>query len=190
MPRTRRGVGRSRGFSLVEALVALALAAALCAVLTRFVSSSRWNASKIREQIAIDVLSDSLVGRLASNNWHSGRMNGRSGTLVWRTEVRPLVFFVHARSVKPKKKNSDADGNQATAPGLSSISQNTDEDTKDDERKLGAKTGASDVAPTPNWIPYQVTTLVGAPSGRSHVAYTIRIGPEPRETEFAEADQR
>src|ERR1700728_2620421 len=106
MPRTRRGADRSRGFSLIEALVALALAAALCAVLTRFVSSSRWNASRIREQIAIDVLSDSLVGHLASNNWYSGRMSGRSGTLAWRTEVTPLVFFAHARSIKPKKKNS------------------------------------------------------------------------------------
>ena len=173
--------GRSAGFSLAEALVALALAAILAAVLTRFVSTTRLNAFKIREQVAIDVLSDSLVERVAAHQWQAGRSDGRSGRLVWRVDVTPTAFYAHARSIKPKKKKSNESANGGTALGLAAISDGSDDETKEDETKFAAKGGPATTAPAVAWIPYRVTTVVSAPSGRSHVVNTIRFGPEQGE---------
>ena len=177
------------GFSLVETLVALALAAILAGMLTRFVSGSRLNAWKIREHIAIDVLSDDLIERVAPYQWQVGRTDGRSGTLAWRIDVTPIAFVAHARSVKPKKKNTDADGNPTSAPGLTASSESTGDEKNDDEPKFGAKATPPTTVPANNWVPYRVTALVRAPSGRSRLVYTLRIGPQQTEKQ-SDTDQR
>jgi hypothetical protein len=39
--------------------------------------------------------------------------------------------------------------------------------------------GSQSAAPAGNWVPYRVMAAVEAPSGRKHVADTVRFGPPP-----------
>ena len=107
---TRHGASTSSGFSLTEALVALAIAAFLAAVLTRFVSGTRANALRVRQELAIDILSDSLLERLGSRELQlqPGRTDGRNGALRWHIDVAPITFSVHALSVAEKKPVNSA----------------------------------------------------------------------------------
>src|SRR6516225_514368 len=91
------------GFSLAEALVALVIAALLAAVLTRFASSTRMNALKIREQVTVDILGDSLLEHVSADHLQVGRTDGRIGNLGWRLEVSPISIFVRATSVSERK---------------------------------------------------------------------------------------
>src|ERR1700728_2121926 len=91
------------GFSLAEALVALAIAAFLVAALTRFVSTTRANALQIREGVAIDMLGESLLERLGVTQVQPGGTNGRTGALFWHIDVAPIVFYAHATSISEKK---------------------------------------------------------------------------------------
>src|SRR5215469_8321609 len=96
---TRRGASASAGFSLTEALVALAIAAFLAAVLTRFVSTTRANALRIRQEVAMDILGDNLLERLGSRELQPGRTDGRNGALRWRIDVAQITFSAHALSL-------------------------------------------------------------------------------------------
>jgi Tfp pilus assembly protein PilV len=156
-----RRADRSAGFSLAEALVALVIAVVLAAVLTRFVSTTRLNALKIREVVAMDILSNSLVERSPAQNRQPGRTDGRTGAFWWRMEVAPVAFFARARFVR-EKKATQANPGQGSALGLTLNPDATHNEPQP--------------APPVTWIPYRVTAVVTAPSGRKYEVDTIRIG--------------
>jgi type II secretory pathway pseudopilin PulG len=152
---------RSGGFSLAEALVAIAIAAVLAAVLTRFVSTTRLNALNVREVVAMDILSNSLIEHSPAQNRQPGRTDGRTGNFWWRMEVAPVSFFARARFVKQKEK-TPANPGQGGALGLTL----TPDATQNEPQPVRAVT----------WVPYRVTAIVTAPSGRKYEVDTIRIG--------------
>src|SRR5215475_14285103 len=113
----RQGRNRRAGFSLAEVLVALAIAAFLAAVLTRFVSSTRMNAFKVREQMAMEILSDSLLERVAAREPQAGRADGRSGDFRWRLEISSIPVYVRAIAVS-EKKPAQGEARQPNAPAF------------------------------------------------------------------------
>jgi len=154
--------GRSAGFSLVEALTALAIAAMLAAVLTRMVSNTRMSAGKIRELVEMITLGDSLLEQISLQN--PGTTSGRSAGFAWRISVSPATFTATARRVNAKGPAA----NQST-PALGLVA---DSDSSHKEQ-----TSASQH--TIEWIPFRVNILVESPSGRKYAADTISIGPRP-----------
>jgi type II secretory pathway pseudopilin PulG len=169
------------GFSLLEALVALAIAAFLVAVLTRFVSGTRANALQIRETLALDMLGESLLERLGATQLRPGRTNGRSGALFWHIDVSPIVFYAHATSMGEKKR-----GPVATAPGQAPVVGLT-----------APTTPAPQTPQTPDkqparvvWNPYHVKATISRPSGQTYEIDTIRIVLQKPEKAPTQADQR
>lgn len=162
---------RSAGFSLGEVLVALAIAAMMAAMLTRFVGGTRLNAARIGEALEMSTLGETLLARVGSGtSLGSGRTDGRSGDFRWRIEIEPLPFSAVARRVNEKSSSAsekgDADGAR-TKFAASSMKLDVAE-------KSGPK---SVVAPHSNWITYRIVVAVEGPTGRKHVADTVRIGP-------------
>ena len=115
------------GFSLVEALVALAIAALLAAVLTRFVSGTRANAQNVREEIALELASDDLLEHLAIGKSLPGRIDGRSGRLAWHVDIEPIAFSANAEVVSEKKLASASNaqpGAIASSPPAGGVQPN------------------------------------------------------------------
>jgi prepilin-type N-terminal cleavage/methylation domain-containing protein len=160
VPRTHR----SAGFSLVEALIALAIAAMLAAVLTRLIGNTRANAGKIRELVEMMTVSDSLLEQTSPRV--PGTMNGRTARFAWRVVVAPVAFSAVARRVNVKAP-ATADQNRANAPGLPPISDSAP----------GKPTSKPEQVA--KWMPFRVTVFVESPSGRKYAADTISLGPPP-----------
>jgi len=155
---------RSAGFSLAEALIALAIAAMLAAVLTRMVSNTRMSAGKIRELVEMITLGDSLLEQTPSPS--EGTTAGRSGTLAWRISAIPIDFAPVPRRVNVK--SADAAQGHAPSTGMGAGLQNTQ----------NASTAAQPAPPpAADWIPYHVVVVIQSPSGRKYESDTISLGP-------------
>ena len=163
---TRQKHSATAGFSLVEVLVALAIAALLAAVLTRFVSGTRLNALKVREQVAIDNLSDSLLEQVGARELEPGRTDGRIGALQWRLEISPVPVDARAISMSEKKSNP-SDTRQSSVTPLSAISNDPN-----------TQSATSQPKPLMTWKAYRLAVVISAPSGRSHAIETIKILPQ------------
>lgn len=177
----RPGRNGRAGFSLTEALVALAIAAFLAAVLTRFVSSTRMNALKVREEVVMDILSDSLLERLVGRELQPGRTDGRNGALSWHVDAAPISFYARARSVS-QKKPAAASGSRPTTLGLTPMPNTLGLTPMPNQ--AAAKSG-----PRTAWSPYRVTAVINAPSGHSYAIDTIRIVPQRSEQAPPAAEQ-
>jgi hypothetical protein len=195
MRRRRKGTA---GFSLTEALVALAIAAFLGAVLTRFVTGTRLNASKVREEVAMDILSDSLPERLVVQDLKPGRIDGRSGALRWHIDVAPVAYYATALSVS-KNKPPGAGIGEGGAPGLTPASSQagalgstpaSGQAGALDSTSASQQDAVTKSQPAITWSPYHVTAVIDAPSGRSHAIDTIRIVSQRAERRSGQADQR
>jgi prepilin-type N-terminal cleavage/methylation domain-containing protein len=155
----RRSSG-SAGFSLAEVLVALAVAAMLAAILTRFVAGTRANAAKVAELTAMTALGETLLARLPSpQGLKPGRTEGRHNVFAWRIEISPASFEARAGRLY-----EDTLGSAGETEGQTSTA------------------AASKPAPrsSVSWVPYYVAVRIEAPSGQSHAVDTIRIGPGGR----------
>jgi prepilin-type N-terminal cleavage/methylation domain-containing protein len=156
---------RSAGFTLGEVLVALAVAAMLATVLTRFVATTRMNALKVRELVEIGTLSDSLLERLSSQELRVARTDGRNTGFTWHMVVSPLAFSAIARKVN-EKSTRVADTGQGKHVGLTPVSSSSGDELKPVQAQSAV-----------NLIPYHVSLVIEARSGRRYAADTIRIGP-------------
>jgi general secretion pathway protein I len=160
--------GRARaGFSLVEALVALAIAAALTAVLTRLIVTTRAGAARVGELTEMAALGDTLMARVASSQGlRPGRTGGRRGTFAWYIDIAPVPFTALARRISEKRPSAPVAAEQASGPA-----------------KAAAAFGGGDPRPSlpsqAKWAAYRVAVVVQAPSGRTYAVDTIRIGPPP-----------
>ena len=163
MSSTSRKHSRTSGFSLVEALVALAIAALLAVALTRFYGNTRANAARIGEVLQMTTLSETLISRLSSTqNIKAGLTAGRSGIFGWRILITPVGYTAVAREISEPIQTAP---DQTT--GLKMMSQ---------PAPAGAPQPTTPI-PKVEWIPYRVAVIVEAPSGRKHATDTIRIGP-------------
>jgi prepilin-type N-terminal cleavage/methylation domain-containing protein len=161
MPRTHSG---RAGFSLVEALVALAIAAVLTAALTRLIVDTRANAARVGELTEMAALGETLLARVASSaGLRPGRTDGRRGAFAWRIGVAPIPFTAVARVRAEKKAPQPA---AAEGPGATAKAAAVPE---------GGSTPAP-AAPPQRWVTYRVAVVIEAPSGRIYAVDTIRVG--------------
>jgi len=159
-----RRYSRVAGFSLAEVLIALAIAAMMAAILTRFVAGTRANAAKVAELTEMAILGETLLARTASSqSLKAGRTDGRSGAFVWRIDIAPVAFAARALRVSEKSvAASDAEGQPGGPP-------NSGGNAAPEPKRAGG-----------NWVSYHVTVVIEAPSGQSHAVDTIRLGPGDR----------
>jgi prepilin-type N-terminal cleavage/methylation domain-containing protein len=75
--------GPTCGFSLTEVLVALAVAAMMAAVLTRYVAGTRFNAAQVRERLELWTISQSMLDGL-TKTLSPGTSSGQIGAYRWR----------------------------------------------------------------------------------------------------------
>jgi hypothetical protein len=137
----------------------------LATVLTRFVASTRMNALKVRELVEIGTLSDSLLERLSSQELRVARTDGRNTGFTWHMVVSPLAFSAIARKVN-EKSTRVADTGQGKHVGLTPVSSSSGDEPKPVQAQSAV-----------NLIPYHVSLVIEARSGRRYAADTIRIGP-------------
>jgi hypothetical protein len=163
---------------LVEALVALVIAALLAAVLTRFASNTRINALKIRQQVTMDVLGDSLLEHVGADQLQPGRTDGRIGGLAWRLDVSPISVYARATSVS-EKNPAQLDGRQSSAAPFSPLLN-------------GSENQPTALQPKPmiSWTVYRLTAAISAPSGRSHTIETIKVSPQQAAEQDVQVNQR
>jgi prepilin-type N-terminal cleavage/methylation domain-containing protein len=141
--------GPTCGFSLTEVLVALAVAAMMAAVLTRYVAGTRFNAAQVRERLELWTISQSMLDGL-TKTLSPGTSSGQIGAYRWHREIAPIASSAVAPTEEP------------SAQGV----------LEDRLRPLG---GRQTAAPSTAWVLYRVKVQVEAPSGRQHEADTIRI---------------
>jgi prepilin-type N-terminal cleavage/methylation domain-containing protein len=156
----------SAGFSLIEVLVALAIAAMMTAGLTRFVAGTRANAAKVAERVEMAAFGETLLARVVSSqSLKAARTSGRSISFVWRIDITPAPFT--AQAVRMNEKTAVASENaKEQANGLTTVSAGGN-----------AALTAKDASPASvDWVAYRVAVVIEAASGQSHVVDTIRIG--------------
>src|ERR1700761_2733903 len=90
---------------MLEALIALAITAVLSIAATRGLATTRMNASKMREQLTIDAVADTIMNRAAERTLEEGRTTGRSGNLDWHVDVAPII--ANARVLYSKASKQD-----------------------------------------------------------------------------------
>jgi prepilin-type N-terminal cleavage/methylation domain-containing protein len=163
------GVNRSAGFSLVEVLVALTIAVLLTAVLTRVISNTRMNASKIRELVQMMTLSDSVLEKVSRQAPET--TSGRSGPLAWHIQVSPMAMSAVAHTVNIKTPTADRSVAMASGSTLPAMSA---PDTESSDN--GPASAPKDPG---QWIPLHVTIVVESSSGRKYVTDTASIGLLP-----------
>lgn len=148
MLRTHSGAA---GFSLAEVLVALAIAAMMAAMLTRFVAGTRMGAAKVGERAEMVALGETLLARIASSQaLQRGKTDGRAGVFAWRIDIMPASFEARALRVS-----------EPAAAGLSG--------------KAAPEGSRNPLAW--NWAAYRVAVVIQAPSGQTHAVDTVRLGP-------------
>lgn len=150
--------GASAGFSIAEALIAIAIAAILAVALTRLASNTRMNARNIQELLNMMNLNEALLTQVTPTA--PGTVDGRTGAYSWRAVTVPMNFMAIARRVNDK--SSDRNTTQAKTPGFSPVSETPT------EKKPEAQTVI--------WRPFHVTVSIQSPAGRVYVADTLSIG--------------
>ena len=152
------------GFSLLEALIAIVIAAILAVALTRVANNTRMNAAKIQELVRMMSLNDALLSQLAPTEL--GVTHGRTGRFSWQIAVAPLRFTATALRI-----NSEAIGTVPATKvlGLSAISDEPLKTTKPDEG--------------PKWFPVYVTVATGSSTGRKYSVDTISLVRQPKQSD-------
>jgi type II secretory pathway pseudopilin PulG len=159
LPTVSRGK-HSEGFSLVEALLALGIAAMLASALTHAISNSRMNAGMVREQVEMMTLGDSL---LEQGSWQNPEPSyGRGAGFAWRMTAAPIDFTAVAERMNVP----------ATAP--SEIRTTSIKASSGNEPVVAPKKAAS-------WVPFHVSVVVESPSGRKYVTDSITLGLVPND---------
>jgi prepilin-type N-terminal cleavage/methylation domain-containing protein len=156
--------GAAAGFSLAEVLVALAIAAMMAAMLTRFVAGTRANAAKVTELTEMAALGETLLARIASSqSLTPGRTDGRRDTFAWRIDITPVSFTARARRMNEETAATPSGDARERANGLA-------DSPPENAGKRASRAGV-------NWVSYRVAVIVQARSGQSYAVDTIRIGP-------------
>jgi prepilin-type N-terminal cleavage/methylation domain-containing protein len=87
---SREAKERQRGFTLIEALVALALVLAFAATVVPFLFQARSIMTQANGRVAAHVLLRSLISAPQERVARAGVREGENGGLRWRVVVQPL----------------------------------------------------------------------------------------------------
>ena len=170
---------RSAGFTLIEVLVALTIAAIMAIAITRFVAGTRWNASRIGEALEMTALSETLLGRVpVGQSWSPGRTDGRAGEYAWRVEVTPIGMQAIARIRAKKEEKPDAEkaGDAGKNRKMLSTFELERSGLADPRKKAPGVVEES----MRKMALYRVAVTILAPSGRRYAMETIRTGDGER----------
>jgi len=149
VPNREKTGGPTCGFSLAEVLVALAVAAIMAAILTRYVAGTRFNAAQVRERLELWTISQAMLVGLGKT-LSPGTSSGQNGAYRWRMEIGAITPDAITKTEAPS-------GQGALEDIVRSVG--------------GQRTAASSNA----WVLYRVKVQIEAPSGRHYAADTIRI---------------
>jgi hypothetical protein len=159
---------------MLEALIALAIAAILSVAATRGLSTTRLNASRLREQLTIDAVADNLINRSAERKLEDGQDSGHIGNLGWRLDVAPIAANARVLYSKADKQN-ETKGSQGdamrNAPDAALVTHTL---SSPPAEQAGAGVPKK---PATIWQAYRVAVVVVAPSGHRLEVDTLRIGP-------------
>jgi prepilin-type N-terminal cleavage/methylation domain-containing protein len=108
--------GPTCGFSLTEVLVALAVAAMMAAILTRYVAGTSFNVAQVRERLEVWTLSQSMLDGL-SKTLSPGTSSGQIGTYRWNREIAPITPRVVALTEAPSAQGV-LGGRPSAAPNI------------------------------------------------------------------------
>jgi prepilin-type N-terminal cleavage/methylation domain-containing protein len=179
----RRGIriGKCDGFSLVEVLVALAIAAMLAVVLTRFSINTRLSAGRVRELVTMMALSNYLLEQTSLTDPANGE--GRAAGFVWHMRKDRITYTAVAQKLLPKEAIPPAGAGAPNAinGGLAATTPPSNGPTSAGPTSMGSSGGGRApqtpaAAPQePAWRPVRVTIVVESPSGRRFSADTIRL---------------
>ena len=158
---------RSKGFSLIEALIAVLIAAILAAVLTQLASTTRMNADRIQELMSMMTLNGALLAQVAPKEL--GTTNGRTGKFSWRVVVAPLDYSATARRTNDKPEENTT--NSRKLLGLAALTD------------VPGPIKKTDSVDTAKWLPVHVTVAVDSPSGRSYRVDTISNIQQPKQND-------
>jgi prepilin-type N-terminal cleavage/methylation domain-containing protein len=144
---------RCAGFSLVEALIALAIVAMLATALTRFVANTRANAASVGEMMEMAALVDTLLAEIPANTpIKPGRIQGTNSGLAWSIDVSPVPFNSYPLHVFDRRSVKDL---------------------------VGTTAAAADSSPPVETELFRVAATVRARSGRRYIVDTVRMGSGP-----------
>jgi len=158
--------------------VALAIAVFLAAVLTRFVFGTRMNAFKVHEQVAMEVLSESLIESATTREPQLRRTDGRSGALRWRMEFLPIPVYMRATALT-EKKPAQGDARQSNAAGLAQAPSGSTQ-----------RAVPTQAEHTMKWKVFHLAAAITSPSGQNHAIETIRLLHDIPEPQPAQTEQR
>lgn len=141
----------TRGFVLIEVLVAVGVAAILMAALLRSFSATWGGINIVREEAESMLLARTLLADGASPaKLVPGTQNGTLGRYAWS-----LTAIAAPVAAPPKP---------APAAAKSAAGKNQNVDASDDQKEANP------------WILYRVDLVITTPSGRSKSLETFRLG--------------
>jgi prepilin-type N-terminal cleavage/methylation domain-containing protein len=173
------------GFSLLEVLVALTIAAILAVVLTRFASNTRSNANRIRELVTMMSLATYLMEQTPQEG--AATSDGRTAGFVWHLAKQRMAYIAVAQKLLPRETGPGT--NAVAAPRIATGSpmnaqSGTTPTTTGSSAPAARLPPPTDTGPPP-WMPVRVTIIIDAPSGRRYTADTIRLENAADENERA-----
>jgi type II secretory pathway pseudopilin PulG len=168
IPGERRG---SRGFVLIEALVAASVAAVLLAEVMRIFASTWSGISSVREDATAMLVARNVIEASASrNNVAAGTQEGVTGRYAWKVAVEQI-------GVAPQGGNAPALPGAAPNGGMATSNNgNNNNGTNANGGNNADASNAGNAANGPPWNLYRINVAVLAPGGRRTVIETYRLG--------------
>lgn len=149
MSRARRS---SRGFTLIEALVALAVVAAVLSSIGYAIASAVRGTRMIAQRIVLAGVAEDLVAGLAARDGLApGRQSGRGDGYEWRIDVAPIA---------PPREPQQPLGNALQSPG-------------------NPQQAPGNVQQAVRWMPLAVNLRLQAANGAELRLTTVRLVREP-----------
>jgi hypothetical protein len=152
------------GFVLIEALVAVGVAAALMAVLIRSFSQTWSGVNIVREEAEGTLLARSMMAAaLQRDKLAPGSQEGTAGRYAWK--MTTVVIPVPTAASKPKQQQRQQQQQQTQQPGVAALEQQPQQNADSEIPK----------------VLYHLALVLVGPSGRSNRLDTYEIGQPPRQ---------
>jgi len=177
----------SPGFMLIEALVAISVAAVLLAVLMQGFSSVWRSIGDVREETEAMLVARAVLEATAPRlNLAPGAHEGVTGRYAWSVGVvdTQRQMIAEASNQQPQSQSGSGSGSSGSSQsqqrppqtgfGTQTQGQDQDKEKEQDEEQKGT---ANESGP---WNLYRIVVAVRAPSGRSTTLETYRLSRPAR----------
>lgn len=170
-----RRASSSRGFTLIEVLIALAIASVLVPAITRLVGNTRSGAVAVVANVHAMRIAQAMLDRFADDpKVATGRYSGKEEGYHWQVDVQSTPYTVRTIVSAPPKE---------AAPEQKGADTGAKADTNAPRMELGkvGEPASRKPAPKTDWTLVRITAVVQSPTRRSAVLETVRLrqGPGP-----------